>query len=326
MTYPLVPFATVVDSWNHHWFLWLPRHPIYESVEVASREPDRDGRIDVWVWFTERAGAKRQIHYRNSALLAGFVGGYYRPISFQISGDGGQPRGLQVRFDDIENMPAEIDIRFDADQTLDRQHAGLTDQSGHMRDRAFLIFYRDTNAQARYGRASIGPKNYTFDRDETEGAFPFKWSYSHGISISLILYNSFRATFGPDGFTPAPGTSSDYVLNRVGRGSVLLLSDPAGQLSEYVDHGANGDFLRVVFDPPLPACDRGAKLQSSSFSVSIKAAADLIEGRIEIQRGDQGQVFDWHPSRPMWASRQPFRSEISRPDDHSWSVVVSPVL
>ena len=95
MTYPLVPFSTVVDSWDHHWFLWLPLHPVYESVEVASREPDRDGRVDVWVWFTERAGSKRQIHYRNSELLAGFVGGHYRPISFQISGDDGRPRGVR---------------------------------------------------------------------------------------------------------------------------------------------------------------------------------------------------------------------------------------
>src|ERR1700676_567713 len=63
MTYPLVPFSTVVDGWDHHWFLWLPLHPVYESVEVASREPDRDGRVDACVWLTERAGAKRHIHY-----------------------------------------------------------------------------------------------------------------------------------------------------------------------------------------------------------------------------------------------------------------------
>lgn len=326
MLHPLVPFSTVVDGWDHHWFLWLPLHPVYESVEVAGREPDRDGRVDVWVWFTERAGAKRQIHYRNSELLAAFVGGLYRPISFQISGDGGRPRGLQVRFDDIKNVPVDIEVEFDPDQALDRQRAGLTDQSGHIRDRAFLVFYRDTNAQARYGRASIGPRNYTFDREEAKGAFPFKWSYSHGISINLILYNSFTATFGPGGFTPAPGTDSDYVLNRAGRGSILLVSDPAGQLSEYVDHGANGDFLRVVFDPPLPVCDHDNELQSSSFSVSIKAAADLIKGSVESHCSDHVQVLDWHPSQPIWASRQPFRSEISRPDDHSLSVVVAPIL
>jgi hypothetical protein len=324
MTYPLVPFATVVDGWDHHWFLWLPRHPIHESVEVASREADRDGHIDVWVWFTERAGAKRQTHYRNSEMLAAFVGGHYRPISFQMSGDDGRPRGVQVRFNDIENRPVEAEAQFDPDQTLDRQRAGLTDQSGHMQDRAFLIFYRDTNAQARYGRASIGPTNYTFDRDEAKGAFPFKWSYSHGISISLILYNSFTARFGPDGFTAAPGTGSDYVLNRVGRGSIELVSDSAGLLGEYVDHGVNGDFLRIVFNPPLPACDRGASPQSSSFSVSIRAAVDLIQGSVEARCGDHGQVLDWRPNTPIWASRQPFRSEISRPDDHTWSVLVTP--
>jgi hypothetical protein len=326
MTYPLVPFSTVVDCWDHHWFLWLPLHLVYESVEVASREPDRDARVDIWVWFTERAGAKRQIHYRNSVQLASFVGGHCRPISFQISGDDGRPRGVQVRFDDIENMLVDIEVQFDADQTLDRQRAGLTDQSGHIRDRAFLIFYRDTNAQAPYGRASIGSRNYTFDRDEAKGAFPFKWAYSHGISINLILYNSFTATFGPGGFTPAPGTDSDYVLNRAGRGSVLLVSDHVGQLSEYVDHGTNGDFLRVVFDPPLPACGHGDNPQSSSFSVSIRAAADLVKGSVESRCGDHGQVLDWHPSQPMWASRQSFRSEISRPDDHSWSVVVTSAL
>jgi hypothetical protein len=323
MTYPLVPFSTVVDCWDHHWFLRLPLHPVYESVEVAGREPDRDGRVDVWVWFTERAGSKRQIHYRNSELLAGFVGGHYRPISFQISGDDGRPRGVEVRFDDSENMPVDIEVQFDADQMLGRQGAGLTDQSGHMRDRAFLIFYRDTNALARYGRASIGPMNYTFDREEAKGAFPFKWAYSHGISINLILCNSFTATFGPGGFAPAPGIDTDYVLSRPGRGSVLLVSDPAGQLSEYVDHGANGDFLRVAFHPPLPACGHSNHLQSSSFSVSIRAAADLIQGKVEVRCGDRAQVLDWHPSQPMWASRQPFRSKISRPDDHSCSVVVT---
>jgi hypothetical protein len=324
MSYPPVPFSTVVDSWDHHWFLWLPLHPVFESVEIASREPDRDGHADVWVWFTERAGAKRQIHYRNSELQARFVGGIYRPISCRISGDDGRPRGVQVRFDDIENVAVDIEVQFDPDQVLDRQRAGLTDQSGHIRDRAFLIFYRDTNAQARYGRVLIGPTNYTFARDEAKGAFPFKWSYSHGISINLILYGSFAAGFGPGGFTALPGADRHYVLNRAGRGSVLLVSDPAGQLSEYVDRSANGDFLRIAFDPPLPACGHGGNPQSSSFSISIKAAADLITGSVKSRCDGRGQVLDWRPDQPAWASRQPFRSEISRPDDHSCLVAVMP--
>jgi hypothetical protein len=326
MPHPLVPFSTVVDSWNHHWFLWLPHHPVYESVEVASREPDRDGRAAVWVWFTERAGSKHQIHYRNDPRLAAFVGGTYRPIACRISGEDGRPRSTKVRFDDVENIPVEIDVRFDPDQTLTRHGAGLTDQSGHMSDRAFLVFHRDSNALARDGHALIGATNYSFGREDPQGAFRFKWSYSHGISIGLILYTSFNASFGPGGYMPSPENAGLYVLNRPWGGSVSLLSDRSGQLREYLDRGANGDFLRVVFDPPLPPCGDVHEQQSSSFSISISAAADLVRGRVDTVCGARVQVLDWHPSEPVWASRQPFRSEISRPDDRSIAVVVTPAL
>jgi hypothetical protein len=323
MLYPLVPFFTIVDAWDHHWFLWLPHHPVYEAVEVASRDPDRDGRVAVWVWFTERAGSKRQIHYRNDPQLATFVGGTYRPIDYQISGDDGRPRSVRARFDDVENIPVDIDVQFDPDQTLSRQGAGLTDQSGHMSDRAFLIFYRDTNARARGGRALIGPGNYAFTPEDAQGSFPFKWSYSHGISINLILYNSFKATFGAEGYAPSSGSADLYVLNKAWGGSISLLSDQFGQLREYVDRSADGDFLRVVFDPPLPSCGRDSQQQSSSFSISIKAAADLVRGSVATRCSDQANVLDWHPDQPAWASKQPFRSEISRPDDHSLVVAVT---
>lgn len=326
MPHPLVPFATTLGAWDHHWFLWLPHHPTYKSVEVASREPESDGRVVVWVWFTERAGAKRQIHYRNDPRLADVIGGNYRPIGVQIAGDDGRPRGLQVRFDDIENRPVEVDVAFDPDQALSRQGAGLTDQSGHMSDRAFLIFHRDSNALARLGRASIANTNYSFGSEDAKGAFPFRWAYSRGISIALILYNSFTVRFGPDGYAPSPETDGLYVMPRSGGGSASLRSSWSGQLEEYVERDARDNFIRVVFDPALPRGDRDTSRQSSSFSISIKAAADLVRGRVESRWGDDACVLDWHPSGPLWASRQLFRSEISRPDDHSVSVVVRSAL
>jgi hypothetical protein len=324
MPYPLVPFATTVDSWDHHWFLWLPHHPVHESVEIASREPDRDGGAAVWVWFTERAGSKRQIHYRNDPRQARFVGGNHRPIAYHISGDDGRPRSVQVRFDDVDHMPVEIDVAFDPDQTLTRQGAGLTDQSGHISDRAFLVFHRDRNALAREGRAFIGPRDYAFGREDTQGAFPFRWSYSHGISIGLIFYNSFKATFGSDGYTPSPGTTGLYVLTGPRGGSVSLLSDQSGRLREYVDRGANGGSLRAVFDPPLPPCGGNSQPQSSSFSISIGAAADVVTGSVATWRGVEMLVLEWRPTQPIWASRQRFRSEISGPHDHSLLVAVAP--
>jgi hypothetical protein len=320
--YPIVPFATTLGAWDHHWFLWLPHHPIYESVEVASREPDPDGRVAVWVWFTERAGPKRQIHYRNDAFLAAAIRGHHRPIGYQIAGDDGRPRGVRVHFDDVENMPVEIDVGFDPGQTLGRQGAGLTDQSGHMSDGAFMIFHRDSNALARDGRASIANRNYAFGSDEAKGAFPFRWVYSHGISIALILYNSFTARIGPNGYAPSPESDGLYVMPRPGGGSFSLRSNRSGQLEEYAERDAHDNFIRVIFDPPLPPGwgDNGG--QSSSFSISIRAAADLVKGHVETRCDGHTCVLDWHPSQPLWATRQLFRSEISRTDDHSVSVVV----
>jgi hypothetical protein len=325
MVYPLVPFATTVDSWDHHWFMWLPHHPVHESVEIASREPDRDGGAAVWVWFTERAGSKRQVHYRNDPRLARLVGGNHCPIAYHISGDGDRPRSVQVRFDDIDHMPVEIDVAFDPDQTLTRQGAGLTDQSGHISDRAFLVFHRDRNALARAGRACIGPRDYAFGREDAQGAFPFRWSYSHGISIGLIFYNSFKAAFGSDGYVLSPETTGLYVLTRPWGGSVSLLSDQSGRLREYVDRGASGASLGVVFDPPLPSCGGNSQPQSSSFSISIGAAVDVVKGSVAAWRGAEMLVLEWRPAQPIWASRQRFRSEISGPRDHSLSVAVAPV-
>jgi hypothetical protein len=323
MPRPLVPLFTMVDQWDHHWFLWLPHHGSYEAVEVASREPDHDGRVAVWVWFTERAGKKRQIHYRNDPQLANFVGGNYRPIDYGISGEDARPRGLKVRFDDIEGERVEIDVAFDPGQTLNRRGAGLTDQSGHMSDRAFLIFYRDMNALAQDARVSVAGQNVTFDRDEPMGQFRFKWAYSHHITIGLIQYGSFKVTFGPGGFMPLE--TGGYAQRRPCGGRVALLSDSDGQLTEYVDRGAAGGLLRVVFDPPLPACSGRAMRVSSEFSISIGAAADVVKGRVETLCGDDADVLAWQPSEPMWASKQPYRSEVSRADEHSLLIAVAPV-
>lgn len=219
MSYPLVPFSTIVDHWDHHWFLWLPHHPIYEAVEIASREPDHDGRVAVWVWFTERAGAKRQIHYRNDGQLAGFVGGSYRPIDYAISGDVGGPRSLKVRFDDIEDRPVDIEVAFDPTQMLGRQGAGLTDQSGHMSDRAFLIFYRDTNALAQDAHVAIAGQNMTFDRNEAKGGFLSSGrTATASPSASSIMARS-RSRSVREDIVACPGPSA---MNSRGRGAAAF--------------------------------------------------------------------------------------------------------
>jgi hypothetical protein len=95
-------------------------------------------------------------------------------------------------------------------------------------------------------------------------------------------------------------------------------------LNEYLDRGANGEFLQVVFDPPLPSWGSDHERRSSSFSISIAAAADVVKGRVENSRTDRGQSFESIPSEPPWASKQGFRSEIAAADDHSLLISVTP--
>ena len=48
---PFVPLTSTLSHWDHHWFVWLPRHPVYESVEIMSREAPENPLQLVWVFL-----------------------------------------------------------------------------------------------------------------------------------------------------------------------------------------------------------------------------------------------------------------------------------
>ena len=88
---PVVPLVTAHHHWDHHWFVWLPRHPVYESVEVMSIDSAGDYFRAVWVFFTERRGGKRQTHFFDSRqIVERFPGSHYRAIEYERSGTPGQ--------------------------------------------------------------------------------------------------------------------------------------------------------------------------------------------------------------------------------------------
>jgi hypothetical protein len=107
-------------------------------------------------------------------------------------------------------------------------------------------------------------------------------------------------------------------------GSNVTLLSESGALKEYIDRTASDDFLRVVFEPPLPPCGGEIKQESSTFSISIAAAADVVKGRVETRCGGGEHELMWHPEEPLWASKTPFRSEVSRLDEQSLLVTVRP--
>jgi len=40
----LIPINTNFSYWDHHWIMWIPRHPLYEAVEVLSVDSTTDPR------------------------------------------------------------------------------------------------------------------------------------------------------------------------------------------------------------------------------------------------------------------------------------------
>jgi hypothetical protein len=71
---PVVPIASFLHHWDHHWYVWLVGDPVYEAVEVMASERGPERAPLVWVFFTERAVPKRQIHYYNDPQVAASVG------------------------------------------------------------------------------------------------------------------------------------------------------------------------------------------------------------------------------------------------------------
>src|SRR5262249_19683609 len=108
---PLVPLTSRFGYWDHHWFVWLPRHPVYEAVEILSRDTPGDPRKLVIVFFTERAGGKRQDFYLDNVdAVAQWPGGLYRPMRYARSGTDGGPQGVLVTFTDKDGHSVEIEV------------------------------------------------------------------------------------------------------------------------------------------------------------------------------------------------------------------------
>jgi hypothetical protein len=142
----MMPIISAFRHWDHHWYIWLPGDPKYEAVEVMSNDLDAAMPSLVWVFFTERAAPKRQVHYFNDARVATARGGNYREIAFAMTGAEGEPRGIMVSLNDVDGRAVAIEVEFGPEVQLTTRGAGLTDQSGHSADRHLLLFFREKNA------------------------------------------------------------------------------------------------------------------------------------------------------------------------------------
>lgn len=328
---PAVPLVSVHHHWDHHWFVWLPRHPVYESVEVASIDTAGSPYRAVWVFFTERRGGKRQTHFfDNREIVERFPGSLYRPISYERSGAEGRAQSVRVAFDGPDGAPVEI--AFDlSDRPLSAERAGLTDQSGHGAEALFLLFHRDRGAPARGNEVRIGGRDYSFrDGDDPAGRHRFMAAYTAGIQVAVIPFD--RLAFQRSGaLLNAAGADLSFAVasteggirltaNRPGyRNRIAIDLDAAGALLAY-RHDAGAHRLLLKLDAALPV-SRDASRTSRRFAVYMDSIGPVAHGSVVSEKATGGRRLTWRFRLPRWAAEYPFESTIGPTrDGHSLTI------
>lgn len=317
----LMPTISTFRHWDHHWYLWLPGDPKYEAVEVMSSDRDATMPPLVWVFFTERAVPKRQVHYFNDARVATARGGNHREIAFAMTGAEGGPRGITVSLTDVDDRPVTIEVQFGPGVQLTTRGAGLTDQSGYSADRHLLLFFREKNAIT---------SNRTVTRDGIDVAHPhvgenhtIPWpaAYSRNIFVAVFPFEERSAVFGTSGpverdvvrFAPAD-RNGIAVSDLMDRTKLELVATSSGQLQRY-RHFDGSDVLEIDFKPPLLSIDQRADAADSVFQISIDGFHDLMTGSVKVTRDDKAVVIDWRFESPEWARATPLQTHISYEGD-----------
>ena len=335
---PVVPLVTAHHHWDHHWFVWLPRHPVYESVEVMSIDSAGDYFRVVWVFFTERHGGKRQTHFLdNRQIVERFPGSHYRPIEYERSGAPGQGQSVRVALAGLDDVPIEIAVDF-ADRPLTRTGAGLTDQSGHSAGTLFLLFHRDRTALARTNEVRIGGGDYSFRAgDDPTGKHRFMAAYSAGIQIAVVPFGQWsfsRQQTREETRLNATAAGLSFVLTERNGGTRLTASVPGYRSRIAVDLAAGGALtgyrhdaathrLALDFDADLPlALD--APRTAREFSIRMDPDAPVARGEVVSEPLEGGRRLTWRLHSPSWTVDYPFES-IIKSNGGGYALVIRPL-
>ena len=319
---PVVPLVSYHQYWDHHWFVWLPRHPVYESAEIMSIDRAGSPYRAVWVFFTERKGGKRQLHFFDDRrIVENFPGSRYRPIVYRRSGAAGRAQSVRAALNGLDG--AEIEIAVDlADRPLAPVRSGLTDQSGHSADRHFLLFRRDRNALTRNNQVRIGGRDYSFrPGDDPAGRHAFVAAYSAGIQIAVIPFG--RRSFVRRG-TQLKSRPAGFPFTARSSGSGTRLSAPmpgyrnritvdldgAGALAGY-RHDTGPHRLTLKPDGALPLAP-GAPRTVRGFVIHMNPENPVARGRVISAPMADGRRLTWRFDTPRWAAAYPFESVVRR--------------
>jgi hypothetical protein len=247
------------------------------------------------VFFTERDGPKRQIHYYNDARAAAAAGGQARDIAFKMTGPEGGARGVSVAFRDAKGRPVVIDVHMSSEARLGARGAGVTNQIGHSGDRLLLLFFPEKAVLADAWSVAIAGVNVAvppgldhpasfpavYSSNIYVGGFPFgDWRIGFGEAVSVGDAETVR--FKP---TATPG-GYQAILSDSSRVELVAAADGALRTYRNYDSGGGGHILEISFDPPLRAADRLANGVDSAYRISLDGFHDLLLGAVHAARHD----------------------------------------
>jgi hypothetical protein len=317
---PLVPINSVLYHWDHHWYIWLPGDPVYEAVEVMAAERGPSDAPLVWVFFTEREGAKHQTHYLNDARIAAVLGGQTVDIAFKMTGAEGGSRGLSVAFKNNKGQSVAIDVEVNTDAPLRTEGGGLTNQIGHSADRLFLIFFREKAAFADKWRVLVDDVNVAATQPGQNHSAPFPAAYSHNIFVGGFPFGERRVAFDGHGANEDLGIvhfarASDngpYTTTLRDRSRIELDATQDDALHAYRQSDPTGDHtLEITFNPPVPGPNRIASEVDSAFSISLDDFRNLLSGSAHVIRHDDAVKLEWRFDQPEWARARPLLTSLA---------------
>ena len=267
---PFAPLYANVQFWDDHYFAWLPNHPVYETFELMTTRRGPVGQL-VWAFFTERAGSKRQVHYYNDPAVATSTNRRYAHMSIDapLYSDS-CARRIAVCFLDERGDAVTFEARF-ARPDAPMSHAGLSDQSGHNKERFVLYFYRDRATATADAFLTIA-----------------------GEPVTLFLQNDLRVAYSQVVYTAIvpfgtlPAQPHD------------VLHDGTG-VTGYV-HQDYGHAIELSFEEAIDPSRRSTTV----FAVSLDDYRNLSSGTVEVSPDEQGASLHYAPELPAWASAYGF--------------------
>lgn len=321
---PAVPLISNHVYFDHHWYVWLPRHPTYEAVEVMSIDAPYNPYRLVWIIFTEREGGKRQHHLMDDQRIAEAVDDFhYREIDYRRAGRAEEGQSVYVSFTDPDGARVEVEVDAEG-MPLTEVGAGLTNQSGHSADELVMLFHRQRSTRTDNNRVVIGGTDFSFRvGDDPDGVHRFVAGYSAGIQIVIMPFGQWTFSASETRLSDEAAGLSFNVRER-SEGIALVADLPGYQNRATIEldtesalkryrHDEGSHRMVIALDEAVPLTG-SAPRSASRFSVLMDPDEPVAGGRVVSAPTAGGRRLAWTIDTPAWAAGYPFESLIEEQD------------